>query len=815
MEEVAQTPEFEEMLHREFPSAASEWDSTFSRRSFLRLAAASIALAGATACTKQRAHEILPYVHQPENLVPGKPLYYATSMVMDGYATGVLAKSREGHPIKVDGNPEHPASARGSSVWMQASILDLYDPDRSQSITHFGEPSDWGMFIGDLNAIAREHEADGGEGLRFLAETVTSPTLIGLFDSLLKQFPKARVHHFDAVCRDNVREGARLAFGKIVETHYKFDKAAVIVSLESDFLYTHPERLRYTFDFTNGRRVANGKMQMNRLYVAESTPSISGTMADHRLPIESSKIEELAFAMMRGLQGESRESGDWLKSVLASLKQNHGKSIIVAGESQPAAVHAIAHWLNDSLGNVGNTVHYSRPVEHQPGMQVTSLSELAREIRAGTVKTLFVLGANPAFTAPVDLEFASLFPKIKRSIHIGLDYNETAALCTWHIPRAHYLESWGDARSFDGTISLQQPLIAPLYGGRTVYEVLGAMLHQQPIRTDYEIVREHWRGQKKWDDFEKGWRKALHDGFVTNSAQSAVQVRLQASVDNLQERADKAVRAPLEVVFRPDPSIWDGRFANNGWLQECAKPVTKIVWDNAVLVSAALAEREHLENGDVVDVSAANRTVRGPVWIMPGQAENTIALQLGYGRERVGRVGSGVGFNAYALRTSDALWTKVGAKLSKTGDKHLLVTTQVHHNLQTPEREVYRSGTLAELQADPDFVKKSVELVKRDETLYDEYQYPGYKWAMSIDLTTCISCNACLLACNAENNIPVVGKARCTSTGRCIGFASTLTTKGRWKILRSIICRSLACIASMRRANWCVRSQRRCMTMKD
>ncbi len=387
------------------------------------------------------------------------------------------------------------------------------------------------------------------------------------------------------------------------------------------------------------------------------------------------------------------------------------------------------------------------------------LRDFARDLQQGHVQTVFVLGTNHVYSAPADLNLGALLAKVKRSIHIGLDYNETAAVCTWHIPQAHYLESWGDVRSFDGTVSLQQPLIAPLYGGRTICEVLGVLHQQQPIRADYEIVREHWRNKNQWQDFEKGWRKALHDGFIADTAEPAQQITMHVqSLDDLKTQQRINPSGQIEVVFRPDPSIWDGRFANNGWLQECAKPVSKMVWDNAVLVSGALAERERLNNDDVVELSVGGRTIRGPVWITPGQAENTITLQLGYGRERVGRVGSGVGFNAYALRTSDALWTQTGAQLAKTGRTHKLVTTQIHHNLASPEREVYRSGTLAELKTDPEFVKQSLEEPRPDETLYDPYEYPGYKWAMSIDLTTCIGCNACLLACNVENNIPVVGK---------------------------------------------------------
>jgi MoCo/4Fe-4S cofactor protein with predicted Tat translocation signal len=766
LEEVAATPEFEEMLHREFPVGASEWDSSLSRRDFFRLAAASVALAGATACTKQPVHEILPYVKQPEEIVLGKPLYYATTMVMNGYGLGVVAKSREGHPIKIDGNAEHPAVLGGSDIWMQASILDLYDPDRSQSVTQLGEITDWSLFISALNDIVVEHQADQGAGLRFLSEPITSPTLSGQIDELLKRFPKARLHQYDPIGRDNAWQGAKLAFGEIVEPHYDFEKAKVILSLESDFLYTHPDRLRYTRQYTNARRVATGQRDMNRLYVIESTPTVTGSMAEHRLRLESSRIEQIAEEIARAIGGKQSGGGEhekWLAGLTSDLKANRGKCIVVAGESQPPQVHAMAHWLNEQLGNVGKTVFYAKPAVAQPVSGIQSLTELVRELRDDHVKTLFILGGNPVYNAPADFQFGELLKKTKQTIHIGFDYDETAAVCTWHVPQKHYLESWGDARSFDGTISLQQPLIAPLYGGKSIYEVLGAMTQQQPLRTDYEIVREHWRAKKQWNPFEEGWRKAVHDGFIadTHEARSA---ELRLSANGLPElnapNRSSALRDELEVAFRPDPSIWDGRFANNAWLQECAKPISKIVWDNAVLVSPALAERNHFNTGDMVEVSTGDNKVQGPIWIMPGQADNTITLHLGYGRERIGRIGASVGFNVYPLRRSDSMWTRTGAKLTKLNTTHTLVTTQAHHRLHSPDREVYRQGTLAAFIENPDFVNNSVEPIHRDETLYNEneFEYKGHAWAMSIDLTTCIGCNACMLACNIENNIPVVGK---------------------------------------------------------
>jgi MoCo/4Fe-4S cofactor protein with predicted Tat translocation signal len=768
LDELAQTPEFEEMLHCEFPAGASEWGDGLDRRSFFKLAAASLALAGLTACTKQPNAKILPYVKQPEQLVPGEPLFYATTMPFAGYGMGVLVKSREGHPVKVDGNPEHPACLGSSSIWMQASIMDLYDPDRSQSVLHNGELSTWAAFLSEVNQLVLEHERDQGAGLRFLTETINSPTVAAQLAALLKKFPKAKLYQFDSICRDNIRKGAQLAFGEVVEPHYHFNKASVILSLESDFLYTHPQRLRYTRDFTDGRRVSAGSARMNRLYVAESTPSVTGTMADHRLPVSSAEIQDLARELARSLGAADSEPANlkpdvsrWLKTVSADLQRNAGHSIVIAGEWQPPAVHAMAHLLNDKLGNSGHTVSYTDPVEFAPAMQLDSLRELVQELRAGSVATLFILGGNPAYSAPAEFDFPTLIRDTKRAIHLGTDLDETAAVCAWHIPQAHYLESWGDAKAFDGVLSLQQPLIEPLYGGKTAHEVLDALFLRQPVRSDYEIVRDYWRGQKVWPDFEKGWRRALHGGFVAGTEIKPKQPQIKAAAQAIRASSSSpAGPTETELTFRPDPSIWDGRFANNGWLQECAKPVSKLTWDNAVIVSPAFAQRNQLANDDVVELEANGRKLRGPIWIQPGQAENTITLHLGYGRARVGRVGKEVGFNSNALRTADSFWRAAAVTVSRVGSRHHLVATQTHHNLHSPERQIYREANLKDFVDDPKLIDKSTETPPTGHTLYDnrEYKYEGYKWGMSIDLNTCIGCNACLLACNAENNIPVVGK---------------------------------------------------------
>ena len=775
LEELAETKVFKEMLHREFPPGATEWWDGVDRRNFLKMAAAFLALGGLTACTKQPVHEILPYVKQPEGLIPGEPLFYATAMMQGGFATGVLVKSREGHPVKIEGNPEHPSSLGSSSIWMQASILDLYDPDRSQTVTHQGEISTWALFLGELNVIIREQEARKGKGLYFLTETVTSPTLAWLLRELLQRFPAARWHQYDPISRDNIREGSRLAFGQFLETHYHFDKAKVILSLESDFLHTHPERLRYTRQFTEGRRVAAGQQEMNRLYVAESTPTITGSMAEHRLPIRSGEIERMTMLIARDLgvkcvarhsSGSGpREPGyeQWRGALIADLKAHYGASLVIAGEWQPPGVHALAHALNGHLGNAGKTVSYSDTAEASPVNQIDSVRELAQAMESGAVETLFILGGNPAYTAPSDFNFAENLTKVRRSIHLGLDLDETAALCTWHIPQAHYLESWDDARAFDGTVTIVQPLIAPLYNGKTAHELLGAMDQQQPIRSDYEIVRQYWRKQNLWTDFERGWRKAVHDGLIGGTQCKARQVKIREESLELSfsdSAGDLTNKEALELNLRPDATLWDGRFANNGWLQECPKPISKLTWDNAALMSPALAQRHGLGNGDLIELKVRSERALFPVWIMPGQAENSLTIHLGYGRERVGRVGTGIGANAYRLRESGTPWSATGLVFGKANGCHELATTQTHHLIDSAERQVYRAGLLEEFLARPDFVKKSIEAPSIEETLYERDEYPssGYQWGMSIDLTTCIGCNACLVACEVENNIPVVGK---------------------------------------------------------
>ncbi|HEY1663560.1 MAG TPA: TAT-variant-translocated molybdopterin oxidoreductase [Verrucomicrobiae bacterium] len=757
-DELSGSKKFQADLHREFAPGASELKN-FDRRTFLKLMGASFALAGLPACTRQPLAKIVPYVDQPEALVPGRPMFFATAMTLGGFATGLLVESHEGHPTKIEGNPGHPASLGATNIFHQASLLDLYDPARSQAVLNDGTPATWENFA---SALQQREQSRNGAGLRLLTETITSPTLVAQVHQLLTKYPKATWHQFEPANRDNVHEGAALAFGEIVETHYRFAPAKIILSLDSDFLYRHPNSVRYARDFADRRRASSVTADFNRLYVIESSPTVTGSNAEHRLPLPSNKVGNFALALAQKLGAIPNTASlasdsvfeKWVSALSADLLANRGASMVIVGENQPPAIHALGHLLNDFLGNIGNTVVFTSSAVAEPVNQTESLRQLVEALNADSVETLLILGGNPAFNAPTDFQFSQSLARAKCSVHLSADVNETSALCHWHIPQNHFLESWGDARAFDGTVSLIQPLILPLYAGKSAHEVLDAMI-SPPGRSDYEIVRDFW-SLPNTSDFETDWRRALHDGLIQNTALPPIKVSLRP----FELPSPNSVSDRLEITFQADPTILDGRFANNGWLQELPKPVTKLVWDNAALVSPALAEREQLSNGDIVELGFQNRKLPVPVWITPGQADRSIALHYGYGRSKAGPVATGTGFNIYPLRPSNALWFGDGATLRKTGSSHPLVTTQTQHAIDSDERQILREGTVDEYQNDPDFVKANSESPSENNTLYNpqEFKYDGYRWGMAIDLSACIGCSACVLACQSENNIPVVGK---------------------------------------------------------
>jgi len=762
LDELQGTPEFQTWLDREFPQNASEWTDPDGRREFLKIMGASIALAGITACTRQPTEHIVPYVQAPEGLVPGRPLYYATAVRHGGFAKGVLVETHEGRPTKVEGNPEHPASLGATDVFGQAEILTLYDPDRSQTLRYRGEIRPWSAFVEVMHRAGDAQRALKGAGLRILTEAVTSPTLAAEIAALLAEMPEARWHVHEPVGRAQAREGAVLAFGEPVDVRYDLAAADVIVSLDADFMAGGAADLPMIRAFAARRR--GPAASMNRLYAMETVPSLTGSSADHRLPLKPSEIEGYARALAAALELPIEADpilgarGKWIAAVARDLREHAGTSVVVAGESQPPIVHAIAHAANQLLGNVGRTVFYTKPVEAASA----PLSALVDDMKAGRVSLLLVLGTNPVYSAPADLGFETALAKVETSVHLGLHDDETAARCHWHVPAAHDFETWGDARAFDGTVTLQQPMIEPLYGGRSPLEVL-ATLGARPQRLPYDILREHWRPRWPEADFEKAWRRALHDGVVAGTAlpDHAVSFRKES----LAGVPPKKIEGH-ELVFRPDPTMYDGRHANNGWLQELPKPLTKLTWENAVLLSPNTAQALHVSTGDGVRVKYDGREISGPVYVLPGQADDTVAVHLGYGRTRGGRVASGAGFSAYTLRRSDRPWSAPGVVVEKTGARHTLALTQDHWSMGDPggsveDRALIRVASAQEYQESPDVVAHMAKAhaPKPEDTLYPAWDYSkGYQWGMAIDLNACVGCNACVVACQSENNIPVVGK---------------------------------------------------------
>ena len=760
LSEFEETPATRELLESEFPRSALAPAEDLKRRTFLKMMAASLALAGG--CTRQPIETIVPYVRQPEQMVPGEPLYFATAMPLSGYGTGIVVKSREGRPIKADGNALHPASGNGSDVWIQACLLDLYNPERAKAPTHLGNSSSYAAFLSWLNKLLADQDRNNGAGLRLLTGNITSPTLAAQMSRVQERFPGVEWHQWEPVNWDNSLEGSRLAFGEDLCAHYQLDQTAVIASFDLDFLHVHPQRLRYIRDFADGRRVVAGQKTMNRLYTVESSPSITGSMADHRLVCGRRQTEaamvllaaELGVPVNREVELLNTYERNWVAAMARDLEQNRAANIVMVGESLPPAFHALGEKINAHLGNLGATVVHRPPAQQRPLNHLASLADLVAAMERGAVDLLIILGGNPAFDAPANFEFAERLKQVKHSVHLSLEFNETSELCEWHIPQTHFLETWSDVRSFDGTATIMQPLIAPLFSGKSEHQLLQALLEVRPTRSDYDLVRASWHGQGIWENFESGWQTAVHNGVVAGtelpSRTPILQNELLIPAPVEPERAFGA----LEAQFKPDPHLWDGRFALNPWLQETPKPLTKLTWDNAVLISPALAARRKLATSTMVELRIAGRSMQAPVFILPGQAPNTLTLHFGHGRK------PGLyGFNFYQLRTTDALWSGEQVSLEKLEGKYEFATTQTHHRIHDEDRQVYREGTLLEFLRNPDFVKEMSTSPPEHETLYDPAQYDfPIKWGMAVDLTTCVGCNACTVACNIENNIPVVGK---------------------------------------------------------
>ncbi len=781
LDELADSPEFRAEVEREFPSAAQEWLDPVSRRGFLRLMGASMALAGLAGCTKQPDETIYPYVKAPEDLILGKPMYFATAHPFPTGGVPLLMKSDEFRPIKVDGNPEHPYNRGGSDPYSQGTLLDLYDPDRSKKVTYRGEDREWMDFAQALRE--KVQESKDGTGIYFLSATITSPTLARQWQAVQAAYPKAKLVQYDPAIAGTYAE-------KGINTRYALSAADVIVSLDADFLSSasYPGFHGLVRDYANRRK--DPAAGMNRLYAVESMTTTTGMKAEHRLKLRASEIPAFAAELAKavGVAGVQPPAYAWtseqqafLAALAKDLKANAGKSAVLPGMYQDASVAELAQAINAALGNVGKTVFVSQEtVNPLPSDQIADLKALVADLNAGKVDWLVILNANPIYTTPADLNFASAFNKANIVAHLGSHMDETGQIAHWHVPAAHYLESWSDVRAYDGTVSIVQPMIDPLYGGHTAHHVL-QMLLNDPLVSPYDAVRATWQqvlAKNNKGDFELGWRKSLHDGWVEGTAFDT------AAKANVPAEFHGSVPAPasqetLEIIYRPDPSIYDGRWSNVGWLQELPKPILNLSWDNAAIVSGYTLTKLGLKEDDIVELNVGGKRVQAPVVVAPGHPDNSVTVYLGYGREFAGRVGSGAGFNAYLIRTVNAPFYTAGS-LRKLDGKWGVAITKSHYqdhrgarfgqqgsgdnSLEADEalgpRGIIRYATLEEFKVNPNFAHEGEgrETPESDTSLFPNWQYNEAAWGMSIDMNSCVGCNACIVSCYAENNIAVVGK---------------------------------------------------------
>lgn len=754
LEELADTPGFQALLEEEFPRLAPLVEGRVSRRGMLGLMAASMALAGVTGCKPQPEEAIAPYVNRPEDLVPGRPLWFASALPLDGYARGVLVKTFEGRPVKIEGNPQHPASLGATDSIAQAEILGLYDPDRSDSVLHRGVGSSYSAFLEQL--AERRQRWRGGEGrLCLLTGPVSSPSQRALIARLRRRYPRLAWYQHEPLSRRAVYRGTEQAFGEPLEPRYRLDRATVVLDLDADFLGSGPAKLRHARHAMTRRRPDRDGGFGNRLYTVESTPTITGASSDHRLSLPAVDIARFAAALAARLDvpGATKQPPPagvderWLNALAEDLRHAGAGALVIAGETQPADLHRLAHAINAHLGGIGNTVEYGEPVLAAGD---GALSDLATAMEQGQVDGLLMLGVNPVYSAPPALAFEKKLASVPFTVHCGQYADETGRAARWHLPAAHPLEAWDDARAFDGSVSLMQPTVVPLHGGLTAQQVLSAF--DGAYRTSaLSVLRDYWASRYGGEDFDHHWRTALREGMVPNTASATRRPRLR---DDALADLSLPDEAGLQLQWRAHPTLHDGHYANNGWLQELPCPLTQLTWDSAVLVAPALAEQYRLRDGQVVSLTLHDRTLDAPVRIQPGQPARAVTLYLGQGRRAAGRIGDDVGINAYHLLPGEHVYHAAGLRLEVQTESRPLASTQTHHVLSG--RDVLREATLEEFLAEPDFAQPEEE--EAPISLYPEYQYEGAAWGMSIDLNSCIGCNACMTACQAENNIPIVGK---------------------------------------------------------
>lgn len=780
--EKANTPEFVEALQREFPAGADRATENhetqgLSRRNFLKLTGASAALAGIglTACRRPEAY-LVPFTRSAEWTVPGKFLYYATTMPTPLGGIPLIVTTTDGRPTKVEGNPLHPLSNGSTDSFAQASILDLYDPHRAKTITRNGKEVKRAALDSYLAQIRQAALASEGEGLAIVVERACSPTRDRLRDALAKEFPKMKWVEYEAMPSENFYRSLNIAFGPGMRPIYHFKKAEVLVSLGSDFLNSTELGFGLTSDFYARR---NPDQPMNRLYVVENHYTLTGGMADHRLRVKASQVG--AFAAALALQiGQKTNNGSlqslastylknhtavetpdwkkWISSLADDLIATQGKSLIFTGVGQSEAVQLLVLGINAALGNLGSTIEVKETNEKT---LATSLADLAATMKEGSIKQLLLFQTNPVYTAPSDLNLAELIAAVPETLHLSLHAEETSKACHWHVPAAHYLEAWGDARSSDGTLCSIQPMVLPLWNGISELEMLTA-LQGKPQPEGPALIHETFNTFSK-DTSEVAWNQYLHSGFLVSSATVPSKPSWNEAAAESAIAAEVAVspsQGEFELVFFPSSSTYDGRYSSNSWLQETPDFVTKLTWDNALLMSPADAKRLHLADGDMVSLNDGSHTVNIAVLVAPGHADGSVSAALGYGREGLSHIIDHVGFNVYPLRKKEELGYVQGISIKPlTGKKYVFALTQEHHNMEG--RDLVREGTVERYQEDSTFaqtmgmdghIPPNIGLYTRPPFTAQE------QWGMSIDLNTCIGCNACLLACQAENNVPVVGK---------------------------------------------------------
>ncbi len=757
VDELSDAAECAPWLTGEFPAAAEPVD----RRHFVKIMGATFAMAGLGACSKQPQESIVPYVQDPHGMTQGRPLHFATVLLRDGYATGVIVKSHEGRPTKVEGNPRHPASLGGASVFEQAAISQLYDPDRSQNILERDAIQTWDVLLDHLSDELRAKKGVRGRGIHILIENSSSPTLQAQIAEFQNRYPEAQWHHWQPAPRFNIHEGCRQLFGQPLEPEYQLDSVDVLIALDSDFLFEEPDSLRLARAFGRRRSFENGAATRPiKLYAAEPTMTLTGTVADWRIAVAPSRIGPLLLQIAIRLGANMRTPGtpaetpppgivEWLDRLVADAKEAGSRCLFLTGPRQPAPVQAMVQSLNHQIGSAGAAIRYLSPVIGNASDPLEGLRELCSALDNKSADFVLVLGGDPVATAPPELGLNTKLRRARYSLHWGEYQNETAKACVWHLPAAHSLETWSDARASDGTISIVQPLIAPLYGGRSLHELLAACL-EDFSSSDYQIIRQYWQQKGHWADFELAWEQALRDGVVPNTALEPITVG-EAKLPAL---APPGTPDQIEISFHLDPTLWDGRYANCAWLQELPLPISKVSWDNPAFISAELAHRLDLRNGDMVELAVGQQRLAIAVWIQPGQAPNVVSLLLNSGRAPYGRVSSLTGFATYQLRGGSDLWNRSGCRIRKLNETYQLVSTQLHHAMdgREPVRLVDRSDLEKEqVVVSPEAARS--EIINPSELLTAPLQ-----WGMVVNLNACIGCNACMIACQAENNISVVGK---------------------------------------------------------